>query len=303
MYTKILVPLDGSELAEGVLPYVRSLAGELKLPVTLLQVIDPETISIFSAPHIGRYFDTVAAALKDESNAYLKKVAYSLATLPKVDCAIEMGQPPETIVAKAAEDRGILIAMATHGRSGIQRWIMGSVADKVLHATSNHLLLVRPRGEPTMINQAAPIKSIVIPLDGSGLAETILPHAIELAQKLEAEIILLRAYTLPASIDSITDEYVPNFEELNAQLRSEAKDYLDAKVQELKGKGIDKVSGILVAGHGAAEIIDFAKKTPDNIVAMCTHGRSGVGRWVLGSVTERVVKNSGDPVLVIRAPS
>jgi len=303
MYTKILVPLDGSELAEGVLPYVRSLARELQLPVTLLQVIDPDIISAFADPAQKHYFDNVAAGMKMSSADYLRKLVPSFAHSLKVDAAVEIGKPAETIVSKAASDPGTLIAMATHGRSGIQRWIMGSVADKVLHATGNHLLLVRPRGEPTTINEAAPLKSIVIPLDGSGLAETVLPYAIELAQKLKAEIILLRAYALPASIYNVTDEYVPNLEQLNAQLRSETKEYLDGKVQELKGKGVDKVSGILLEGYGAAEIIDFAKKTPANIVAMCTHGRSGVGRWVLGSVTERVVKNSGDPVLVIRAQS
>ncbi|MGH7844231.1 MAG: universal stress protein, partial [Candidatus Binatia bacterium] len=141
MYTKIIVPLDGSELAEGVLPYVRSLARELQLPVTLLQVIDPDAISIVSAPHAGSYLDTVSAAIKAQSNDYLRKIVYSLSTLPQVNYSIEVGQPAETIVAKAAEDSGILIAMATHGRSGVQRWIMGSVADKVLQATANHLLL------------------------------------------------------------------------------------------------------------------------------------------------------------------
>jgi nucleotide-binding universal stress UspA family protein len=78
---------------------------------------------------------------------------------------------------------------------------------------------------------------------------------------------------------------------------------MERMAEELKGKGMDKVSAVVVEGLGAAEIIDFAQKTPDNLVAMCTHGRSGVGRWVLGSVTERVVQNSGDPVLVIRAAS
>ncbi|MGH7846607.1 MAG: universal stress protein, partial [Candidatus Binatia bacterium] len=162
-------------------------------------------------------------------------------------------------------------------------------------------LLIRPGGKPT--NEEAPLKTIVIPLDGSGLAETVLPYAMELAQKMKGEIVLLRAYALPVSIYSGTDDYVANLEELNAQLREEAREYLDEKVQELKRKGIEKVSAVLLEGYGAAEIIEFAKKTSANLVAMCTHGRSGVGRWVLGSVTERVVQNSGDPVLVIRAQS
>lgn len=301
MYAKIIVPLDGSDLAEGVLPYVRSLARGLELPVTLLQVIDPEIVSAFADPAQKRYFDNVAAGMKMNSADYLRRLIPSFPTSVKVDASVRVGKPAETIVSDGASHSGALIAMATHGRSGLQRWIMGSVAEKVLHAAVNHLLLIRPGGEPA--NEEAPLKTVVIPLDGSGLAETVLPYAMELARKMNAEIILLRAYALPVSIYSGTDEYVPNIEQLNAQLRAEAKEYLDGKVRELRGKGIDKVSGILLEGYGAAEIIDFAKKTAANLVAMCTHGRSGIGRWVLGSVTERVVQNSGDPVLVIRAHS
>jgi nucleotide-binding universal stress UspA family protein len=126
---------------------------------------------------------------------------------------------------------------------------------------------------------------------------------MELARKMSAEIILLRAYALPLSVYGTGEgDYVPtNIDELEAQIRLEAQEYLDAKVEELKATGAGKVSSVLLEGFGPAEIIDFAKKTPDNMIAMCTHGRSGVKRWVLGSVTERVVQASGDPVLVIRA--
>jgi nucleotide-binding universal stress UspA family protein len=301
MYTKIIVALDGSELAEAVLPYVRALARGLGLPVTLLQVIDPEIISAFANPAQKRYFDDVAAGMKVNSTDYLRRLIPSFPKSVKVDASVEVGTAAEVIVSAGASHSGALIAMATHGRSGLQRWIIGSVADKVLHAASNHLLLVRPQDAPPRTGEEESLKSLVVPLDGSILAETVLPHAIELARGLGAEIILLRSYALPLSMYSGTDDYVPNIEELNAQLREEAQEYLDGKVAELKGKGITKVSAVLVEGSGAAEIIDFAKKTPANLVAMCTHGRSGVGRWVLGSVTERVVQRSGDPVLVIRA--
>jgi nucleotide-binding universal stress UspA family protein len=95
--------------------------------------------------------------------------------------------------------------------------------------------------------------------------------------------------------------YFPNVDALLTQLREETGAYLEAKVNELRGNGIEKVSFIPLVGSGADEIIDLARKTPDNLIAMCTHGRSGVDRWVLGSVTEKVVRHSGDPVLVIRA--
>jgi nucleotide-binding universal stress UspA family protein len=90
---------------------------------------------------------------------------------------------------------------------------------------------------------------------------------------------------------------------MQAKIKKEVTDYLQAKVDELHGEGIEKVSLVAVEGRGPEEIIDLARKTTDNIVAMSTHGRSGIGRWVLGSVTDRVACYCGDPVLVIPTPS
>jgi nucleotide-binding universal stress UspA family protein len=237
------------------------------------------------------------------SAEYLQRLTSSFPAPVKVVPLVEVGKPAETIVNHAAADSGALIAMATHGRSGFQRWVLGSVAGKVLHAARNPLLLIRPSGSPARIQETALLKAIVVPLDGSALAETVLPHAVDLAKKMKSEIVLLRAYALPLSMYYGSEDYVPNIDELTGQLRLEAKEYLESKVDELKGKGIEKISSVLMEGMGAAEIIDYAQKTPDNLVAMCTHGRSGVRRWVMGSVTERVVQNSGDPVLIIRAPA
>jgi nucleotide-binding universal stress UspA family protein len=303
MYTRIIVPLDGSTLAEGVLPYVRSLAQQLELPLTLLQVIDPELVSSYTTARDMSQYDTIMAAMKVSSDEYLRKTASLFGEPLKVDSLIEIGSPADTIVRVAARDARALLAMATHGRSGFQRWTMGSVADKVLHAASNHLLLIRPREDGGKEPNKEPLTKIVVPLDGSKLAETVLPHVMELAQKMSAEIILLRAYALPLSIYGTGEgDYVPNnIDELQAQIRLEAKEYLDAKVEELKAKNAGKVSSVVLEGFGPAEIIDFARKTPGNLIAMCTHGRSGMKRWVLGSVTERVVQASGDPVLVVRA--
>jgi nucleotide-binding universal stress UspA family protein len=300
MYTNIIVPLDGSTLAEGVLPYVRSLARQLELPVTLLQVIDPEVVSSYTTARDRNQYDTIVAAMKVSSGEYLGKSASRFGVPLKVDSLIEIGSPADTIVRVGARDARALIAMATHGRSGLQRWTMGSVADKVLHATSNHLLLIRPREEAGAEEEA--LTKIVVPLDGSELAEKVLPDVMELGQKMSAEIILLRAYALPLSIYGMGEgEYIPKMDELQSRVRLEAKEYLDAKVEELKAKSPATVSSVLLEGFGPAEIVDFAKKTPANLIAMCTHGRSGMKRWVLGSVTERVVQASGDPVLVIRA--
>ena len=94
---------------------------------------------------------------------------------------------------------------------------------------------------------------------------------------------------------------MPDVERLAQEIRTEAQSYLERKSKELRDEGADRVSQVLLKGDAGGEIIAYAKRTPGNLVAMCTHGRTGIGRWVLGSVTERVVRHSGDPVLVIRA--
>jgi nucleotide-binding universal stress UspA family protein len=286
MYQQILVPLDGSKLSESVLPYVRCLARALNVPVRLLHVNDPETVAGIANPSRGE--------------DYLRKIQNSVLKLLAVSSSVETGKAAEVIVDMAARDRSTLIAMATHGRSGVQRWLLGSVGHKVLHATANPLLLVRP-GEPPPPDSVQ-LKTLVVPLDGSHLAERVLPHAVALARALKSELILTRVFSIPVGVQVAPEAaYVPNLSQLRENIREEARVYLEAKVERLRAEGVDGVSCVLMEGDSAAEIIDLARKTPDNLLAMCTHGRTGLSRWAIGSVTERVVRHCGDPVLVVRA--
>lgn len=285
IYKRIFVPLDGSKLAEGVLPHVRLLAGALKLPVDLMHVNDPDTGHF---PHPTQGAD------------YLKEVAAWFTTSLTVSRCVENGRAAEVIVDHASQDAGTLIIMATHGRSGAQRWLLGSVAQKVLQASVNPLLLIRPQQETRRSGEVR-LNTVILALDGSHLAEKIFPHVIYLANRLKLEVVLIRTYTLPTTgYFMATGVSPPAIGELGAKIKEEATDYLQAKVEELQAEGIEKVSFVAVEGRGPEEIIDLARKTADNMVAMSTHGRSGIGRWVLGSVTDRVVCYSGDPVLVIR---
>jgi len=301
MYTRMLIPLDGSNLAENVLPYARVLAQALGLRIDLLSVV--ESLDFARTTHAGhmRSVDSIVEAAMRAGEQYLQDVVAPSFTGIGVDhCFVEQGNPEAIIIEKAARDKETLIGMGTRGRSGIHRWLMGSVAEKVLRGAANPLLLVRG-DEQGKIDGAATLKSIIVPLDGSKRAETILPQAIELAKKLSLEIVLTRAYQIPVYAYAGADAtYLPNVDALLTQLREETGAYLEAKVNEVRADGIEKVSSIPLVGS-ADEIIDLARKTPDNLIAMCTHGRSGVDRWVLGSVTEKVVRHSGDPVLVIRA--
>jgi len=295
----MLVPLDGSKLAENVLPYARAFAEAFDLQVELLSVIDSMDFArTMNAGHV-RDFDPLIEAATDEGKRYLEGVAPSFGG--KVSTTVERGLADKIIIEKAGGGKDTLIAMATRGRSGIHRWLMGSVAEKVLRGATNPLLLVRGDEEGKSDGKAAP-KKVVVPLDGSPMAETVLPHAVDLAKKLGLAIELARVYDLPLTTYAGADApYLPNQSKLRNLVREEAAAYLEVKVNQLHADGIDKVSSVLLVGSGADEIIDLAHSTPDNLIAMCTHGRSGVRRWALGSVTEKVVRHSGDPVLVVRA--
>lgn len=292
MYQKILVPLDGSTLSEGVLPYVRSLARAFRVPVELLCVSDLAQAK------------ADAPALKVDE--YLEKVSESFSGITEVQSRVEVGYPAAVIVDRAAEQAGALIAMATRGLSGPQRWLLGSVAEKVLHATTNHLLLVRPAGGDT--GGEADLKTVLVPLDGSELAEKVLPTVTELAACLELEAVLVHVlirfyFGAPDALLPVFGANVPNQQELWAQTSANAIQYLTEKVEQLRAQGFPRVSSLLIedATEGAAAaIIDLARRTSDNLVIMSTHGRSGMGRWLLGSVAERVVRHTSDPVILIR---
>ena len=297
MYTKILVPLDGSAVAEQVLPYVRTLGGGLKIPVELMGVVDVAQFDSHIAAEKGRYLDTLIEDSVRCSREYLEGVAQ---TFPggNVSFAVEKGGAAEVIIAKAGADNETLITMATHGRSGIDRWLLGSVAEKVLRGSANPLLLVRAKAEAKAAGGAT-LKSIVVPLDGSELAESVLPAVVEMAKKLNLKIVLFRACNVPYSVFGGVREHIAIVDELLGGIKAEARDYLEKKTEELKKQGA-KVSYVLEQGTSADQIISLGRKTPDNLIAMCTHGWSGVKGWVLGSITETVVRHSGDPVLVIR---
>lgn len=291
MYKRVLVPLDGSKLSESVLPYVRSLATALELPVDLLYVNDPNEPTA-CAPFMA--------------NEYLNGIAESFGSAVAVRSLVESGNTAAAIIAAAAAEPEMLIAMATHGYSGAKRWLLGSVAEKVLRAAANHVLLVRPgNGEPLA---EAKLTTVLVPLDGSKLAEKVLPTVSELALRLNLQVVLVRVtrriYSAPPEgFLPVFGANVPNLRKLRDEANAEASEYLIEKENQLRQQGLTQVVTLVLESGvdgAAAAIIDLVKKTPENFVAMCTHGESGIGNWLVGSVTERVVRHSTGPVLVIR---
>ncbi len=292
MYRKILVPLDGSSLSASVLPYVRWLAPALKLEVELLHVQDPDRLAPYSPPM--------------ERDGYLENIAATFVRGSKVECTIEKGNPAEVIVAKTSAEPGVLVAMATHGYTGPARWLLGSVTQKALHALRSDLLTVRPGGAGD--KGLAEVKTILVPLDRSTLAEQALPPVVELALLLNLEILLVHVtkhvYSAPTDAFLPVFGAIPNLQELWEYDKAEGAKYLSEKVEQLRQQGATRASSQVIAGGvdgAAAEIIDLAANIAGSLIAMTSMAQRGIERWLVGSVTERVVSHSRVPVLVIRA--
>ena len=298
MYSKILVPLDGSKTAENVLPLARSFARALQIPVELLGVIDIVEI----AYQVARDRVSIVTSLVNDATGrfteYLEGIAQNFPT-GTARCTVQTGSAAEAIINSAATDKQTLIALATHGRSGLDRWLLGSVTEKVLRGGSNPTLVVRARDDKNPSWAMATLKRIVVPLDGSEMSEGILPYIKELAKQVDLEVTLIRLYGgLSAAGDGF---YSPHqLDAMTARLRQEAVTYLESKTEEMKQQGLNKISFTAKEGLEPDEILAIARQTPDTMIAMCTHGRSGVQRWALGSVTETVVRHSDNPVLVVR---
>lgn len=299
MYSQILVPLDGSKTAETVLPLARCFAGSLQVPVELLAVVDIAEIARSVAAEHGAIIRTLVDDATRRFDDYLEGVAKNF-PCGKVHWSVQRGNAAEAIIESAQAKKQTLIAMATHGRSGLDRWLVGSVTEKVLRGASNSTLVVRAKEEKKPAWEMATLKRVIVPLDGSELSERILPYVEELAKDLDLEVMLIRVYGgLLAAGDGF---YNPGqIDAIIARLRAESVAYLARKTDDIKTKGLNNVSFAAKEGLDADEIIAMAGETPDTLIAMCTHGRSGVQRWALGSVTETVVRHSDNPVLVLRA--
>ncbi len=297
MYEKILVPLDGSELSEVTLPYAEELAGRLGSDVTLLYVSDSVDDQYRHMREL--YLDKVAEATRQGAARYLEP---SEKKKVKVNSTTLIGNPAEEIV-RYADKKGVgLIIMSTHGRSGIGRWALGSVADKVVRSASQPVALIRAKGARRDIRKKGILNRVLIPLDGSKEGETAIPCIGALVATLKTEVVLLQVLaTGYQTMAAEGYEYVVYTKQQIESDRAYAKAYLDRVAARLKRPGVTVKSEVKF-GNAADEIVSFAGNIQADMIAMATHGRSGLGRWVLGSVTERVVRAGNTPVLLVRVP-
>ncbi len=297
MYERILVPLDGSELAQIALPYAEKLAGRLGSKITLMY-ISSSTEDRYQHMH-QFYLQKMVEATNQAAERYIDS---SGAKEVKVEATILAGDPAGEIVDYAEKEDIGLIIMSTHGRSGIRRWAMGSVADKVLRATKQPLALIRAKHAHTDVPDYKLLNKILVTLDGSKQSEVAIPYIEELASKLKAEVILFQVVAPDYHIyTGGSQEYGIYSEQQMESVKAFSRDYLEEVVARLKQKGVTAQSEVRF-GTAADEIIKFADAIDVSLVAMSTHGRSGVSRWALGSVAERVLRAGNTPLLLVRAP-
>lgn len=308
----ILVPLDGTDIANGILPYVSQIAKRANVPLVLLTAVDPDAIDYPSSTmsavptstgepmviyrnqfeessrvHAQDSLHRVAARLRDDG---IK--AKSIATI---------GGPAEEILRVSEKEGCGLIAMSTHGRNPIGRSILGSVTDRVIHASDVPVLTVTPERAKKYHEEGETLTTIVVPLDGSVLAQRVLPYVERLARILSMDVLLARVVRTehPTYTDTELGFRVTEFTE---EVNREATEYLEQISQHLRDKGLT-VRNQLLTGSAAQALVKLAHETPRNLIAMTTHGRTGLSRWMMGSVASTLVRRSGDPVLVIRPQS
>lgn len=296
MYDTILVPLDGSELAEVALPYAEELAGKSGSAITLVYVVEP---SPCSPDRMYRtYIGQMAQLTRQLAERYVEGPEKKTI---KVDSKILNGDAAEEILKYADRTSTSLIVMATHGRSGLKHWSMGSVADKVIRASKHPVWLIRAKGARPDVREKDVLDRALVPLDGSKESEVVIPYIEELASALKAEVTLLQV--LPLGYQGIGGEGYEYIYYRASQMESDkayVQGYLDKIAAQLKEKGVEVKSQVRF-GNAAEEIIKLAADIRADVVVMATHGRSGIGRWVLGSVAERILHEGYSPLLLVRS--
>ena len=306
MYKKMLVPLDGSQLAEVVFPYASELTGSLDLETVILHVCTPDERA--SSTMQQAYVDTRAKIVRHQSEVVKKNLGLqSKGKELEVRGELTVGYPADEILRYASENKIDLILMATHGQSGIKRWSISSVTDKVLRASKVPVFLVRAEVSYKTAYDKWPRKTFLVPLDGSKYAESVLPHIEILAKERGVEpikVVLLTVCHIPnitadyaqASLQYGWQEYV---NQVMFSIMKADEQYLVEIEKRLKDTGL-KVTSRVVNGNPIQKIVEFTNNNPFSIVVMATHGHSGYVHWAYGNVVEKVLHGISSPMLLVR---
>ncbi len=299
---KILVPLDGSEFGEHALPFARAIQARTGASIHLVHVhaFEPPADLLQNTPfqYEGVSMEAYEERCRDEERRYLREVASRWGEEGGGDVSWELleGYVTEAL-ERYAESLGVdLVVMTTHGRTGMSRIWVGSVADSLVRHTSFPVLLIRPEeggGAPARVH----LDHVLVSLDGSALGEQILEPALELTRAHGARMTLLSVVS-PYRVFGARVAPLPTGhleERLEKSLR-----YLDGIASRLAAEGVDVATRIEAHVSPARAILRVAEEERADVVALATHGYTGVRRTLLGSVTDKVLRAVRVPLLLQR---
>jgi len=250
------------------------------------------------------YIERVAEKVRDGSREVQSLTGISSGTkVVEATGNVLTGHPADEIIGYAENENVDFILMATHGRSGIKRWVMGSVADKVLRASPVPVWLVRAAIPEKIIRDEWHNRIMLVPLDGSEMAESVLPHVESLARQRGTEkmqIKLIRVAEDPfITADYPFTDWEEHVKRTKEHFKQGAETYLEKTRQRLIESGLN-VDFKVLQGDPADQIIKYADENLPNLVIMATHGRSGIRRWEYGSVADKVLHGVSSPVFMVR---
>lgn len=306
MFDTILVPLDGSELAERALEPALALVRQRQGHLTLLRVpVYRELMAPGTAGYGLLLPDQSLENCREDAECYLEQVRqkHSCPELT-IDTQLVDGDIAGCIVDAATKKAVDLIAMTTHGYSGVTRWMLGSVTERVLRSAPCPVLAVR---------YGQPIRSILITLDGSRLAEQALVPGMEMARSLGARVTLLqvnqdeRLSVVETSLLEVASTGLSKHIETQ-DTSYYIENYLHNLAEKWQRRLTDsgspdiEIESVVMAGRPAQSILEMAEAQEVDLIVMATHGHTGLRRWVYGSVTEKVLRHVDCAMLIIRPP-
>jgi nucleotide-binding universal stress UspA family protein len=302
MLERILVPLDGSDLAARILIQVRRLLRRTDAEVILFRAYwTPLSLSRVD-------YSQLLHEDREEAQEYVARLAADLRGQGvRARELVAEGPPAEAILDAARAERAGMIAMSTHGRTGLARWVFGSVAEKVVRASPVPVMLIRSfDGEsraaaPPVDGRELTLRRILVPTDGSPLSLGVIPYAEELAWLFRAEVVALHAKAeARMPVGSFHGTLIdPGGVPLAPAAPETAEDPAVSAAESFASRGI-RATTLTVPGDPAEAILEAGRAHGIDLIAMATHGRSGISRWLLGSVAERVLRASTLPMLLAR---
>lgn len=301
MFGSIIVPLDGSRFSEHALPYAVTVARHSGSRLHLVHVYDhaspSDLLSVTPYHYEGIDMEEYEEIYLDEDRAYLDRLARRID--PDGELSIETtllkGEVRRALEQHAEEVEAGLVVMSTHGRTGVSRAWLGSVADTLVRHICLPMLLIRPPGTATEPPSRVEIGHVLVPLDGSPKAENAVAVARALAEGTGARLTLLHAVSpkvvvgarsYPVRTGHLEERWV------------DAQEYLRRIAEPLREAGLHVDTRVLEHDDPHGAILATALDEGADVIAMATHGYSGLARAILGSVTDKVLRGSVLPVLV-----